>query len=72
LRDGVLRLIELFSRFNVKSYFKRDLQRFLPRGYPNPLRVPQCHAGIPPRDPAPADAEAKAGSDGEPTAAGEH
>jgi len=65
LRDGVLRLIELFSRFNVKSYFKRDLQRFLPRGYPNPLRVPQCH-GIPPRDPAPADVTAGR----EPAAAG--
>ena len=54
-RDGVLRLIDLFTRFGCKSYFKRDLQRFLPPGYPNPLRVPQC------RDPAPADA-ADAGS----------
>jgi pyruvate-formate lyase-activating enzyme len=63
-RDGVLRLIDLFTRFNVKSYFKRDLQRFLPRGYPNPLRVRQC------RDPAtPAGGDAGAGS--EPAAAGD-
>jgi hypothetical protein len=43
-RDGVLRLIDLFTRFNVKSYFKRDLQRYLPPGYPNLLRVHQYHA----------------------------
>jgi hypothetical protein len=63
-RNGVLRLIDLFTRFNVKSYFKRDLQRFLPPGHPNPLRVPQCHAR------ARADAAA-AGSDGAAAAAGE-
>jgi hypothetical protein len=67
-RDGVLRLIDLFTRFNVKSYFKRDLHRFLPHGYPNPLRVPQCHPGMPPRDLPRADAEATAGSDGAPAA----
>jgi hypothetical protein len=32
----------------VRHYVKKDLQPFLPAGYPNPLRVPQYHgtAGV--------------------------
>ena len=34
---------DLCQRLNVRHYVKRDLQPFLPAGYPNPLRVPQHH-----------------------------
>ena len=37
------RMIELCQTLGVKHYVKRDLQRFLPAGYHNPLRVPQHH-----------------------------
>ena len=31
------------SRVGARHYIKKDLQPFLPPGYPNPLRVPQHH-----------------------------
>jgi DNA repair photolyase len=41
--DYTLRMIELCQRLNARHYIKKDLQPFLPEGYPNPLRVPQHH-----------------------------
>jgi DNA repair photolyase len=38
-----LRAIELLNRFQKPHYVKRDLQKYLPPGYPNPMRVPQHH-----------------------------
>jgi DNA repair photolyase len=38
-----LRLIELLNRLGTPHYIKKDLQHYLPPGYPNPLRVPQHH-----------------------------
>lgn len=35
------RIVELVNDLGVKHYIKRDLQRFLPPGYYNPLRIPQ-------------------------------
>src|SRR5690606_15465729 len=35
------RIIELVNRLGVKHYIKKDLQRYLPEGYYNPLRVAQ-------------------------------
>jgi DNA repair photolyase len=43
LRDYTLRLVDAFTKHNARAYFKRDLQPFLPDGYPNPMRVPQHH-----------------------------
>jgi hypothetical protein len=37
------RMIELCSRLRVRHYVKKDLQKFLPTGYLNPLRIPQHH-----------------------------
>jgi DNA repair photolyase len=37
------RILELVNRLGVKHYIKRDLQRFLPNGYHNPLRIRQHH-----------------------------
>lgn len=37
------RMIELCQKLGVKHYIKRDLQPFLPAGYPNPLRIHQHH-----------------------------
>lgn len=42
-RDYTLRMIDLLNQLGARHYFKRDLQGFLPDGYPNPLRVPQHH-----------------------------
>lgn len=42
-RDYTLRMIELCQRLGVRHYVKKDLQPFLPVGYPNPVRVPQHH-----------------------------
>lgn len=42
-KDYTLRMIEMCQRFGVKHYIKRDLQPFLPDGYPNPLRIQQHH-----------------------------
>src|SRR5262249_43195390 len=47
-RDLVLRMIEVVTRVGRKCYFKKDLQPFLPRGYQNPMRVPQHHGGAAP------------------------
>lgn len=38
-----LRMIDLCSALGVRHYIKRDLQPYLPSGYPNPMRVPQHH-----------------------------
>jgi DNA repair photolyase len=37
------RMIDLCQRLGVKHYIKKDLQRYLPDGYVNPLRIPQHH-----------------------------
>jgi DNA repair photolyase len=37
------RLVETLTRLGKQHYVKRDLQRFLPPGYVNPMRVPQHH-----------------------------
>jgi DNA repair photolyase len=37
------RLVETLTRLGKQYYVKRDLQRFLPPGYVNPMRVPQHH-----------------------------
>jgi hypothetical protein len=42
-RDFTLRMLDLFNRLGARHYIKRDLQPFLPPGYPNPMRVPQHH-----------------------------
>lgn len=42
-RDYTLRMVDLCQRLGVRHYVKKDLQSFLPAGYPNPLRVPQHH-----------------------------
>jgi DNA repair photolyase len=42
-RDYTLRMIDLCQAFGVKHYIKRDLQEYLPAGYPNPLRITQHH-----------------------------
>lgn len=36
-------MMELCAKLGVAHYFKKDLQPFLPKGYHNPLRVPQHH-----------------------------
>jgi DNA repair photolyase len=42
-RAFTLRMVELLTRYNKTAYFKKDLQPFLPAGYPNLMRVPQHH-----------------------------
>ena len=42
-KDYTLRMIDLFGELGVHHYIKRDLQPYLPKDYPNPLRVPQFH-----------------------------
>lgn len=37
------RVMEVVARLGVKHYFKKDLQKYLPPGYVNPLRVDQHH-----------------------------
>jgi DNA repair photolyase len=37
------RMIAKLTRLGKAHYIKKDLQRYLPDGYPNPLRVPQHH-----------------------------
>lgn len=41
--DYTHRMIEKLNRLGKAHYIKRDLQRYLPPDYPNPLRVPQHH-----------------------------
>lgn len=42
-RDYTLRVLDLVRELGVAHYIKRDLQGYLPAGYPNPMRVPQHH-----------------------------
>jgi hypothetical protein len=42
-RDYTLRMLDQLARFGARHYIKKDLQEFLPEGYPNLLRVPQHH-----------------------------
>lgn len=42
-QDYTLRMIDLCQRLGAAHYVKRDLQGYLPDGYPNPRRVPQHH-----------------------------
>lgn len=42
-RDYTLRMLERLHVRGKRHYIKRDLQPYLPAGYPNPLRVPQYH-----------------------------
>lgn len=37
------RMIELMNHLGVRHYIKKDLQKYLPPGYYNPLRVEQYH-----------------------------
>ena len=37
------KMIELCAELGVKHYIKKDLQKYLPKGYHNPLRVQQHH-----------------------------
>lgn len=41
--DYTLRMVELLQQLGVKHYIKKDLQKYLPKGYHNPLRVQQFH-----------------------------
>ena len=45
-RDYTLRIVDLCQSLQARHYIKRDLQPFLPDGYPNPLRVPQHHGSL--------------------------
>jgi DNA repair photolyase len=42
-KDYTLRMIDKLQHYGNAHYIKKDLQPFLPRGYHNPLRVPQHH-----------------------------
>jgi DNA repair photolyase len=42
-RSYTLRMIDTLTSLKATHYIKKDLQLFLPPGYPNPLRVPQHH-----------------------------
>ena len=42
-QDYTLRMLEVLNRRGARHYIKKDLQRYLPDGYPNPLRVRQHH-----------------------------
>lgn len=42
-KDYTVRMIDLCRQLDVKHYVKEDLQRYLPKGYHNPKRVPQHH-----------------------------
>jgi DNA repair photolyase len=42
-RDYTERALDVVNRVGARHYFKRDLQQYLPPGYPNPMRVPQHH-----------------------------
>ena len=42
-RDYTLRILDVVAEVGAKHYIKRDLQKYLPTGYPNPLRVQQHH-----------------------------
>lgn len=36
-------MIDLCAKLGVRHYIERDLQPYLPEGYPNPSRVAQHH-----------------------------
>jgi DNA repair photolyase len=42
-RQYTLRMLDVLNRVGAKHYIKRDLQHYLPAGYPNPIRVSQHH-----------------------------
>jgi DNA repair photolyase len=42
-RDYTVRMIDKLQHYGKAHYIKKDLQPFLPPGYPNPLRVQQHH-----------------------------
>lgn len=42
-QDYTLRMIEKLQALGKAHYIKKDLQKYLPAGYHNPLRVPQHH-----------------------------
>jgi hypothetical protein len=42
-QDYTLRMIDKLQKLGKAHYIKRDLQKCLPPGYHNPLRVPQPH-----------------------------
>lgn len=42
-RDYTLRMLDKMHQLGKRHYIKRDLQEYLPDGYPNPLRVAQHH-----------------------------
>jgi DNA repair photolyase len=42
-RDYTLRMIDLLQKTGAAHYIKKDLQAYLPAGYPNPMRVEQHH-----------------------------
>jgi hypothetical protein len=37
------RMVDLLQSLGAAHYIKKDLQKYLPKDYPNPLRVPQHH-----------------------------
>lgn len=41
--DYTVRMLDVVNRLGAQHYIKKDLQGFLPVGYPNPLRVQQHH-----------------------------
>jgi hypothetical protein len=41
--DYTLRMIDLCQRLGARHYIKKDLQPYLPPGYPNPMRMRQHH-----------------------------
>jgi hypothetical protein len=42
-RDYTLRILDVLQSVGAKHYIKKDLQPYLPAGYPNTLRVKQHH-----------------------------
>lgn len=46
--DYTHRILETVNRLGVKHYIKKDLQKYLPAGYHNPLRVKQHHGLLDP------------------------
>jgi hypothetical protein len=40
-KDYTVRMIDMLNQLAAKHYVKKDLQPYLPKGYPNPLRVAQ-------------------------------
>jgi DNA repair photolyase len=42
-RQFTLDVLDVLAETGARHYIKKDLQPYLPEGYPNPLRVPQHH-----------------------------